>query len=742
MFRTDENVKQYLKQVKLVSLAREGKTKEASHFLHANAQTLKHQGNLFLEAYLHYKLGRYGDALAIANKSDGGLTSAPVPAAQGPDARQAGAVPALARRVSRNGRGAAERSRGDRVRGRAGHQLRGADLSFPADAQGVPEARAAGGLRRGCVLPSNPQEQGPASFLGRLTQRLQSIYRRWDSLQSRELLINLVLIMIIIERTSLLDLEQVTRDPEGGARAETYVAIAKSLIAKVKQDMAIDVELMNLEDALDLRSFGSEKLADFMTVFILDTFIMQKQGRIEWHEKVLTNVKGFLPHMKSAVADQNLRVSVLSFNLYIDLLSRRSLGLAECTRYLGLVDEELKQVAKGSKVGNYLRRQLLANRAALLVHQDQCAQAKKTLRLLGELGQEKLDREMLPVELAVLVKTKNYKEFEALVGKMDARLAQSAPESEAFAKAQRCLGFLFQMGFYSSLNNQKKYCAVFETFLKEFFLPESRLPQEARFLGPKGFGKLATSVAFYVLKNNLLLASLKHQVVHLAEYVQDKNTLVAIAEGFLKKGDLGVAEKIYSELRAERPGDMVIATRLDYIYSLTSPERIDGAKLPEFEIAADFNTLQKLETDYIRILQAKRNRTLVGQSSDAKLRSRKIKKQKYGGAGIRQTGNEERLLLRKQRRKLKKRQRIRWPKHFNFDNPGARPDPKRWLPKYMRGRNWKNDLKRGVLTRNQGASGAHELDALANQNLYKNKFSTAAQETNRARKKRRRRRKK
>lgn len=582
---------------------------------------------------------------------------------------------------------------------------------------------------------------GAESMLGRLTGQLQAIYKEYETFESRELLINLVLVMIIIERTSLLDLEQVTADPEGAPR-ESYLAIAKALIQKVKTDMEIDVDSLDREDALGLGDFGPDKLADFMTVFILETFIMQKKGRIEWQEKVLLEIKDFLPSMKKSVKDQNLRVSVLSFNLYIDLLSQRSLDPEDCARYLKLVDEELKKVLKNSKVGNYIRRQLLVNKAVLLIHKDQSMEAKKTLRVLGELGQERLDREMLPVELAVLVKNKNYKDFEGLVERMQAQLQQSTFKSAHVVKSQKCLRFLFQMGFYISLNNQKKYCAVFESFLKEFFLPESRLAPEQRFLGPESFNKLATSVAFYVLKNSLLLASLKDQVVHLAEYVQDKATLTAIAEGFLKKGDLLVAEKIYSELKQGLPGDHVIASRLDYIYSLTNPERIDGSSLPEFDIAVDFNTLQRFETEYIQILQAKRNEELIGQSKDLKLKSRQIKKERYGGDQIKQTGNEERMLLRKQRKKIKKRRRIRWPKNFDFENPGGRPDPRRWLPKAMRGKRGKNDLKKGILTRNQGASGMNELDAFANQNLYKNKFSTATQDTNVSKKKKRKRKRK
>lgn len=71
MFHTDENMKEYLKQVKLVSLTRNGKFKEASHFMHGNAKVLKHPGNAFVEAYLLYKMGKFSEALNIVKKQEG-----------------------------------------------------------------------------------------------------------------------------------------------------------------------------------------------------------------------------------------------------------------------------------------------------------------------------------------------------------------------------------------------------------------------------------------------------------------------------------------------------------------------------------------------------------------------------------------------------------------------------------------------------------------------------------------------
>ena len=71
MFNTDENMKNYLKQVKLVSLTREGKFKEANRLMHTNAKVLKNPNNLFIEAYILYKIGKYNESLSILNKSNG-----------------------------------------------------------------------------------------------------------------------------------------------------------------------------------------------------------------------------------------------------------------------------------------------------------------------------------------------------------------------------------------------------------------------------------------------------------------------------------------------------------------------------------------------------------------------------------------------------------------------------------------------------------------------------------------------
>lgn len=498
-----------------------------------------------------------------------------------------------------------------------------------------------------------------------------------------------------------------------------FVTLADNLIEKIKSELEIDIDNLGPNQQLDLSSFTATKLTDFMTVFILETFFMQKHGRVEWQETVLTEIKSFLPSLRTSVKDPHLRASVVSFSLYIDLLSQRNLDSGRCLEYLNLIEQEIKPLKKRSKAGNYLKRQLLANKAVLLIHQDNCTEAKKMLKIMQQIGQPRLERELLPAKMAIFSKNKNYKEFENTVVELQ------KPSNSLNISKQTCLAYLFQMGFFLSLNNQNKYCKVFEEFLTNFFLPQSQLPAEKRFLGAGAFHTLARSVAFYVLKNNQLLRALKDQVVYLAEFVEEKGTLIAIAEGFLQKGDFEVAERMYLNLKAQSPGDEVVNSRLNYIYSLTKPQEIDTSTLPEFDLRLDFHSLSKLEAEYLTVLQRHRDARLLTRQRDAKTQARIDKKSKYGGEAVKATGAEDRQEIRRKRRRIKKQNRIRWPKNFDFSNPGPRPDPERWLPKYERAKFRKIAIKRGKLTRNQGATGMKKLDAYTNKQTFANENSTA-----------------
>lgn len=56
----------------------------------------------------------------------------------------------------------------------------------------------------------------------------------------------------------------------------------------------------------------------------------------------------------------------------------------------------------------------------------------------------------------------------------------------------------------------------------------------------------------------------------------------------------------------------------------------------------------------------------------------------------------------------KRKRKTKFPKDFDPKNPGAEPDPERWLPKYMRSRFKKYARKKGMYLK--GAQGDTQVD--------------------------------
>jgi signal recognition particle subunit SRP72 len=71
------------------------------------------------------------------------------------------------------------------------------------------------------------------------------------------------------------------------------------------------------------------------------------------------------------------------------------------------------------------------------------------------------------------------------------------------------------------------------------------------------------------------------------------------------------------------------------------------------------------------------------------------------------------------RNKKKKVRKIKWPKNFNFGNPGPRPDPERWIPMSFRKKGTKKKGKQQ--TKTQGVY----ISQTSNVELFQAQNSTA-----------------
>lgn len=299
----------------------------------------------------------------------------------------------------------------------------------------------------------------------------------------------------------------------------------------------------------------------------------------------------------------------------------------------------------------------------------------------------------LPIQLSIFAKGKQYKGFLETTNEFKQRL-QLEPNN----KQLQCLSHLFQLAFYFHINNQKQYTQSFIEFIKSFFIPQLETSEEQRFLRPQVFNQFAQNVVFYIQRNAQILNGFQDQVIKFVDFIQDPKAVAKIAEGFVDKKNYVQAEAIFKVLVKRHPSNMLFQSRLNFIYSVLSPENINENILPQFETVNDFNSLNNLESDYLKYLMENKGKTTEGEKKTE--------------------------IQEKQKKIKKKKKKILWPKNFNFENPGPRPDAERWLPKHMKTK-FKKGKKKGMQTRTQGGM------AQANKNfdLFVQEHSTAQQTT-------------
>lgn len=528
---------------------------------------------------------------------------------------------------------------------------------------------------------------------------LVNVVEDFSSCELRESFINYVLILIVLDKTKIFSI------PEIFGENFDLVQNGEQMIEKIEQDiknqnkiedeqneMIIEDE-EKLENNSPLLKLKGEKLIDYLTLFILRTFFMQKRQQINWQKSEVEHLQKLILDPQNMIKDQHLRISLLSYLILLNTLNPEP--VTDNKILINKIEEELLSMQKSKKMFKSLEYQLYLNQIILLLHMKNFSGAKRILKQKLKYNSNEFDLEYLPIELTIFAKSKNYKEFEKKLTQIEASSQKN--------NQSKCIYYLFQLSFYFNINNQKNYTKAFTNFLNNFFIPQINKSPKERFLKPEVFTQFAQTIVFYILKNNQILNNLREKIVEFVEYIQDEKSMARIAEGFVEKKELNVAQKIYEVLVKKNTGNMLFNSRLNYIYSILSPEKINDALLPEFDIIKDFNTLSNVENEYLKYIKTNSNiKNLVEKKVEDKKSKKKVKK-------------------------IKKR--IRWPKNFDFENPGPRPHPERWVPKFEREKYRKMALKKGNLTRTQGISVSSSQQTKKTKELFKQTHSTANQKT-------------
>ena len=510
---------------------------------------------------------------------------------------------------------------------------------------------------------------------------------------SREAQINVLLLFIVIEKTKPREIyafyKQVSFD---------FQEQANLMLQRIEQMIKDDAKVESSKSA-DLSSFlfqlQGERLIDHLTLFSLRTFIMQKNQEIVWNPNDIQAIEKLFFEDKNKINDDQLRISLISFLTFIYSIADAK-NTTQINRILGKIEEELKVLPKNSKRSAFLTKHLLFNKTVLLLHNDNFQEAKKVAKSDLKINEKQISYMFLPIETQLIVKSRNPRELEAKLNAFD----KTKVENDA---QYACIFYLFQLTVYYNWNNQKKYSDVFLEFINNFFIAQLSIPTDQRFLLPSVFNQFTKHIVFFMIRNNIIMKSLKDKIIKFIDYIADPGIVLKMANLFIEKKDFEVAEKILAGLIQKDPSNDRIRSRLNYVYSVTNPHNIDEGVLPNFELIQDLNSLRNLENDFLNIIRVKS--TVKTEQNFGKIDDNKIAKEKST------------------KKKIQKKYRIKWPKNFDFTKPGPRPDPERWLPKYERKKYLKRAVKEGKISRTQGVT----TTSAQNKELFKVDHSTANQ---------------
>lgn len=426
---------------------------------------------------------------------------------------------------------------------------------------------------------------------------------------------------------------------------------------------AAEALVARLADSFALNSEGGETETDLSDRLAFLGLRMRVREPHETTSAELETLRQLLATPRGRSLDPQLRLELLAGML------RCVVAAGEAEKRAQLVDELCRQLDEACRVlprTSRLHRQLTAQaglaKAIAKLNAGRLAEARQLPR-----GDARLERSVpyLSLELSLAVHHRNPRELE--------HRAASALTDQAVSRRLNCARALILLAYYHRLNFQKKYAELLLDFSRKFFLEQLGLPGEKRLLEPRPFAQFARSVIAHVLRCEPVLRELREEFALCAQFVDEPELAAHVAEGCAARDDHGTAQRVYEVLLQRYPENTLFASRLNVIYSITAPERIDDALLPDFELITDANALRELENDYVRLLRGEE------------------------GAAATQPANGV------EKPRAKKR-RIRWPKNFNFADPGPRPDPERWLPKHERARFRRKTAKKGLSSRTQGAS--------------------------------------
>ncbi|KRX06467.1 hypothetical protein PPERSA_05080 [Pseudocohnilembus persalinus] len=428
-------------------------------------------------------------------------------------------------------------------------------------------------------------------------------------------------------------LEELMKSQDIGRESLFNFGLLLSLIGR-------NSEALNVFDKFEAMVKKQEKMSqldkeDLIMAQIQRDFILLTTTSISQQE-LEEKLKQYEDLSQKNIGDQNLK-AVINNNI----VSLR--GLTKSHQYgdsIKLIEEAI------SKPWRQTEEQLLTfkfNKLLLALNKNKFAECQNTLREIEKgYSQETLFKFTRYVTLKsyLLLKSQKIEELDQLVNQMNQFLDEGII-SENLAVPY----FLIQSEIYRQLGQRQK---ILELFINLHKRDASILENQV----------LCSFIFSVIQKDGSLLEQARPILKEIAQNTSNLEILQVLGDLYYKEKENDIAKEIFEKILSKAPDSRKYRLKLAQFYANEDPEKAD-------------QLMSQLDEDF-EYMEADQIEKLENELAQTKVEENKAN-QKQG-----QQQQQE------QEKKKKKKRKIRYPKNFDPENPGPKPDPERWLPKYER----------------------------------------------------------
>jgi len=407
--------------------------------------------------------------------------------------------------------------------------------------------------------------------------------------------------------------------------------------------------------------------------------IEQDQANIKLQIMYLSQLKSAVDCEKTMEEYQRMKESFENANMQA-VASHNTVTLREETEKLFDSIKRLDLIQHDQyKLNDKQKNIVLLNRAILDMHKKKFEDAEsKTEEFAKRIGKKNLDKwpQYTLLKINTLLARKEFKECETFIQKKIDSASQEEKKELTLILAQVLLN-------QGDLQGGKKVIERLEQIDRSTYTSPIVMNTLMQVYQELNESEAILNIIDYALKES-------------NDKTQFKDVLIVIGDSYSKEGDHDRAAKAYQTVldKIDSKDELALVSLIN-TYALTDPEKCQEMlkKIPSSTQTFSSRELEDLESNVFAATS----------------------KKAAAGGDLSPRGDKEATETAAAQEKHKRKRKPKYPKGFDPKNPGPKPDPERWLPKYERSKYRKYAKKKGLL---RGPQGGTNVSATATQDNF------------------------